>query len=143
LFTGCDWSYRLKDKDILDRFHDTSSKAIHTGSFSYQIIAWYLLFYLYDLDIRAGSSFESLLTEIEGLKNNRKLVIIVGEVVVDTETLVAQTRNRMWRALTGHYKYDSSLKDSQNFVFNHVNSKISLVIMYADLEPIRKVVDIS
>ena len=79
MFTGCDWSYSLKDKDILDRFHDISSKAIHTGSFSYQIIAWYLLFYLYDLDIRAGSSFESLLTEIEGLKNNRKLEVIAED----------------------------------------------------------------
>jgi hypothetical protein len=66
----------LRDKDILDRFHDVSSKAIHTGSFSDQIVAWYLLFYLYDLDIRAGSSFESFLTEIEELKRNRKLEVI-------------------------------------------------------------------
>jgi hypothetical protein len=60
----------LRDKDILDRFHDISSKAIHTGSFSDLIIAWYLLFYLYNLDIRAGSSFESFLTEIEELFSN-------------------------------------------------------------------------
>jgi class 3 adenylate cyclase len=39
----------------------------------------------------------------------------------------------MWKALEGHYLYDSSLKDSQDFLLNHVNSKISLVIMYADL----------
>jgi hypothetical protein len=58
------------------RFHDISSKVIHTGSFSDQIVAWYLLFYLYDLDIRAGSSFESFLTEIEELKRNRKLEVI-------------------------------------------------------------------
>jgi len=57
----------------------------------------------------------------------------IGEVVIDTETLVARTRNRVGRALNGQYKYDSSLKDSQDFLFNHVNSKISLVIMYADL----------
>src|ERR671931_508789 len=57
----------------------------------------------------------------------------IREVVVDTETLVSQTQNRMWRPLKGSYWYDSSLKDSQAFLFNHVNSKISLVIMYADL----------
>jgi hypothetical protein len=55
------------------------------------------------------------------------------EEVVDAETLVAQTQDRMWRALEGHYRYDSSLKDSQGYLLNHVNSKISLVVMYADL----------
>ena len=55
------------------------------------------------------------------------------EEVVDAETLVAQTQDRMWRALEDHYRYDSSLKDSQYFLLNYVNSKISLVIMYADL----------
>src|SRR5918911_570125 len=55
------------------------------------------------------------------------------ELVVDTETLVSQTQNRMQRALKGNYRYDPSLKDSQAFLFNYVNSKISLVIMYADL----------
>jgi hypothetical protein len=53
--------------------------------------------------------------------------------IVDAQTLVAQTQDRMWKALEGRYLYDSSLKDSQTFLFNHVNSKISLVIMYADL----------
>jgi adenylate cyclase len=53
--------------------------------------------------------------------------------IVDTKTLVARTQDRMWKALEGRYMYDSSLKDSQAFLFNHVNSKVSLVIMYADL----------
>ena len=53
--------------------------------------------------------------------------------IVDSETLVAQTQDRLWRALKRHYQYDSSLKPSQDFLLNHVNSKISLVIMYADL----------
>src|SRR5919108_3083480 len=53
--------------------------------------------------------------------------------IVDAKTLVSQTQDRMWKALEGRYLYDSSLKDTQDFLFNHVNSKISLVIMYADL----------
>jgi class 3 adenylate cyclase len=39
----------------------------------------------------------------------------------------------MLKALEGQYLYDSTLEDSQAFLFNHVNSKVSLVIMYADL----------
>jgi class 3 adenylate cyclase len=53
--------------------------------------------------------------------------------VVNSEILVAQTQDRIWRALKRHYQYDSSLKSSQDFLLNHVNSKISLVVMYADL----------
>ncbi|MFL6435803.1 MAG: adenylate/guanylate cyclase domain-containing protein [Nitrososphaeraceae archaeon] len=53
--------------------------------------------------------------------------------IVDAQTLVTRTQDRMWKALEGRYLYDSSLKDSQAFLFNHVNSKLSLVIMYADL----------
>ena len=54
-------------------------------------------------------------------------------IVVDAKMLVAQTQDRTWKALEGNYLYDSSLNDSQAFLFNHVNSKISLLIMYADL----------
>jgi adenylate cyclase len=53
--------------------------------------------------------------------------------IVDAKTLVSQTQDRMWKALEGNYLYDSSLKDGQVFLLNHVNSKVSLVIMYADL----------
>jgi adenylate cyclase len=66
-------------------------------------------------------------------ENTLSLAGVAEEVVIDAETLVAQTQNRMWGALKGHYKYDSSLKDSQDFLSNYVNSKVSLVIMYADL----------
>lgn len=53
--------------------------------------------------------------------------------VVDSETLVAQTQDRLWRALKRRYQYDSSLKPGQDYLLNHVSSKIPLVIMYADL----------
>jgi adenylate cyclase len=53
--------------------------------------------------------------------------------IVDSETLVAQTQDRIWRALKRHYQYDSYLQASQDFLLNHVNTKIPLVIMYADL----------
>jgi len=57
----------------------------------------------------------------------------IAPLIVDAKTLVDQTQDRMRKALEDRYLYDSSLKDSQDFLFNHVNSKISFVIMYADL----------
>jgi adenylate cyclase len=59
--------------------------------------------------------------------------VIAPLEIVDAQTLVARTQDRMWKALEDKYLYDSSLKDSQTYLFNHVNSKVSLVIMYADL----------
>ncbi len=66
-------------------------------------------------------------------KTSSSTAVIAPFEIVDTKTLVARTQDRMWKALDGRYLYDSSLKDSQAFLFNHVNSKVSLVIMYADL----------
>ncbi|HYY66483.1 MAG TPA: adenylate/guanylate cyclase domain-containing protein [Nitrososphaeraceae archaeon] len=66
-------------------------------------------------------------------KNNTSSIATAALEIVDAETLVAQTQDRMWKALEARYLYDSSLKDSQDFLLNYVNSKISLVIMYADL----------
>jgi adenylate cyclase len=54
-------------------------------------------------------------------------------VTVDSETLVAQTQERLSRALKRRYQYESNLKPGQEFLLNHINSKIPLVIMYADL----------
>jgi len=55
------------------------------------------------------------------------------QVTIDSGTLVAQTQDRMWRALKRRYQYDSNLKPAQEFLLNYVNSKIPLVIMYTDL----------
>jgi len=54
-------------------------------------------------------------------------------VTVDAETLVAQTQERLSRALKRRYQYESNLKPGQEFLLNHINSKIPLMIMYADL----------
>jgi class 3 adenylate cyclase len=52
---------------------------------------------------------------------------------VDSETLVSQTQDRLWRAFKRRFQYDVSLKPGQDYLLNHVSSKIPLVIMYADL----------
>jgi adenylate cyclase len=83
----------------------------------------------------AASFTESVTDMIMGVDHSKNKVSAVtpGLQIVDTQTLVSQTQDRMWKALKGNYRYDSSLKDSQGFLFNYVNSKVSLVIMYADL----------
>jgi hypothetical protein len=83
----------------------------------------------------AASITESITDMIMGIDHskNKLPTAVPGLQIVDTETLVSQTQDRMWKALKGHYRYDSSLKDSQDFLFTYVNSKLSLVIMYADL----------
>jgi class 3 adenylate cyclase len=53
--------------------------------------------------------------------------------VVDSDTLVSQTQDRLWKALKRRYQYDVSLERGQEYLLNHVSSKIPLVIMYADL----------
>ena len=57
----------------------------------------------------------------------------IGEKIVDSETLVSQTQGRLWKALKRHFQYDTSLHLGQEYLLNHVSSKIPLVILYADL----------
>src|SRR4051794_11554426 len=52
---------------------------------------------------------------------------------VDSERPVAQTQERLSMALKRRYQYESNLKPAQELLLAHVNSKIPLVIMYADL----------
>src|SRR5215211_5416900 len=84
---------------------------------------------------REGEITESITDMIMGIDHSKNVLptVIPGSQIVDTGTLVSQTQDRMWKALKGHYRYDASLKDSQRYLFNYVNSKLSLVIMYADL----------
>jgi class 3 adenylate cyclase len=53
--------------------------------------------------------------------------------LIDLENLFKQRQDRLLSALRERYRYDTSVKHSQDFLFKHVNSKMSLVIMYADL----------
>lgn len=54
-------------------------------------------------------------------------------VTIDPKTIVDRTQERFSRALKKRYQYESNLEPAQNFLLDHVNSRISLVVMYADL----------
>lgn len=53
--------------------------------------------------------------------------------LVDLQTLFSQRQDRLWKALEERYQYNSSVKRGQEFLLNHVNSKVELVIIYIDL----------
>ena len=79
-------------------------------------------------DERSAKSIASMIMGREAYDSNNPI-----SVTVDAETLVAQTQERLSRALKRRYQYESNLKPGQEFLLNHINSKIPLVIMYADL----------
>jgi adenylate cyclase len=58
---------------------------------------------------------------------------VESDAIYDTDTQIKQTQDRIWKALKRRYQYDSNLDSGQNFLKNHVNSKIPLVILYVDL----------
>jgi class 3 adenylate cyclase len=67
------------------------------------------------------------------MSNNNGTALGAGAKTVDSETLVSQTQDRLWRALKRRFQYDVTLEPGQKYLLNHVSSKIPLVIMYADL----------
>lgn len=79
-------------------------------------------------DERSAKSIASMIMGRDADDSNNPIV-----VTVDAETLVAQTQERLSRALKRRYQYESNLKPGQEYLLNHINSKIPLVIMYADL----------
>ncbi len=65
--------------------------------------------------------------------NENTLSSIQNRPIYDLHTLLSQRQDRLWSVLYERYKYNTSIKRGQDFLLNHVDSKISLVVMYADL----------
>jgi adenylate cyclase len=53
--------------------------------------------------------------------------------IFDLHTLFKQRKDRLWNVLHERYKYNTSIIRGQKFLLNHVDSKLSLIVMYADL----------
>lgn len=58
---------------------------------------------------------------------------LTSKYIFDLQTLYLLRQNRILGILNKRYQYDTSLKRGQEFLLNHINSKISLVVMYIDL----------
>lgn len=65
--------------------------------------------------------------------SNSKNLPLWDKNIFDLHTLLTQRQDRLWNVLHERYKYNTSIKRGQNFLLNHVDSKLSLVVMYADL----------
>ena len=55
-----------------------------------------------------------------------------GEIF-DIKTLVHLRQDRLWSAIKERYRYNTSIKRGQDYLIRHVDTKVPLVIMYADL----------
>ena len=56
-----------------------------------------------------------------------------NKTIYDLQTLLSQRQDRLTSLLYERYQYNTSIKRGQDFLLNHVDSKLSLVVMYADL----------
>ena len=72
------------------------------------------------------NTFKNLLDKY----NNAQLT---SKYIFDLQTLYLLRQNRILGILNKRYQYDTSLKRGQEFLLKHINSKISLVVMYVDL----------
>lgn len=53
--------------------------------------------------------------------------------IFDLKTLVHLRQDRLWSAIKERYRYNTSIKRGQDYLIRHVDTKVPLVIMYADL----------
>ena len=53
--------------------------------------------------------------------------------VFDLKTLFTLSHDRLCSILKERYRYNISIKRGQNFLLNHINARLDLVIMYVDL----------
>ena len=72
-------------------------------------------------------------TDNRHTKENATLPSIENKNIYDLQTLLSQRQDRLWSVLYERYQYNTSIKRGQDFLLNHVDSKLSLVVMYADL----------
>ncbi len=53
--------------------------------------------------------------------------------VFNLKTLFNSRQDKLCSALKERYRYNTSIKKGQNFLLNHINARLDLVIMYVDL----------
>ncbi len=68
-----------------------------------------------------------------GTKQNSVLPSTENRTIYDLQTLLSQRQDRLESVFYERYQYNTSIKRGQDFLLNHVDSKLSLVVMYADL----------
>ncbi|HET9774344.1 MAG TPA: hypothetical protein VFP25_05100 [Nitrososphaeraceae archaeon] len=72
-------------------------------------------------------------TEKMHTNGNTAISSIENRTIYYSQRLLSQRQERLWSVLYERYHYNTSIKRGQDFLLNHVDSKLSLVVMYADL----------
>ncbi|MFN4336803.1 MAG: adenylate/guanylate cyclase domain-containing protein [Candidatus Nitrosocaldus sp.] len=73
----------------------------------------------------------------KGMVSEDIINIIMEELsstrVVDTQTYIAEVQARMWKALKRGMRFQALTRSSEEFLKRYLNSKIKLVVLYADM----------
>ena len=83
------------------------------------------------IDDRSDNTYSSTDRHTNG--NTTTNSSIGNRTIYDLQTLLSQRQERLWSVLHERYQYNTSIKRGQDFLLHHVDSKLSLVVMYADL----------
>ena len=60
-------------------------------------------------------------------QSNGNIISIKNKAIYDLQTLYLQRKNTLWNALHDNYQYNISIKRGQDFLLNHVDSKLLLL----------------
>jgi class 3 adenylate cyclase len=71
-------------------------------------------------------------SHMEGNKSDNSSTVKDRDIF-DLQTLLSQRQDMLWNVLHERYKFNTSIKRGQNFLLKHIDSKLSLIVMYADL----------
>jgi class 3 adenylate cyclase len=71
--------------------------------------------------------------EIPNEVSYEKSIELKENSILDYETLCNLRRDRLGNVLNEKYHYNTSIRKGQRFLLQHANSKVDLVILYADL----------
>ena len=83
------------------------------------------------IDDKNDNTYSS--TDRDTTGNTTTTSSIGNRTIYDLQTLLSQRQERLWSVLHERYQYNTSIKRGQDFLLHHVDSKLSLVVMYADL----------
>ena len=56
-----------------------------------------------------------------------------SEKVIDSDTLIQETQQRIWKSLKKGIEYDATVDRSDAYLRKHVHEKQNMVVMYVDL----------
>ncbi len=90
-----------------------------------------------NIEQREGSKGDSQGSPSGKLIPDEVMDVLLDEVsstrVLDAQTYVAETQARVWKALKRGLQFETTMEKSVLYLRKHVNSKLRLVVLYADL----------